>query len=119
MYRHEMTVPSIRISKRVLFFLAGMLSVSAVLLFYLGFLRTDGIIIGLWAAGDISTTAMSTGLSALGLSIAVIGIIRATGQVTLELMGTSLIEALLERAILAIMGPWGVIILFGILGAAA
>lgn len=114
-----MTVPSLRISKRVLFFLAVMLSASAVLLLYLGFLRADGIIIGLWAAGDISTSAMSAGLSYLGLNVAVIGIIRATGQATLALMGTSLLEAFLQRIILAIMGPWGVIILFGVIGAAA
>lgn len=106
-------------NKNILYLFVGLIISALALVVLLGVARSSGVLVALWATGHLSTTAFEGGMSALGLSTAVIATIMSTGKNYLLIMGTSALELFIGRIVLALMGPWGYIILLGILGAAA
>jgi hypothetical protein len=107
------------LNKRILYLFVGLIISAMALVVLLGVARSSGVLVALWATGHLSTAAFEGGMSALGLSTAVIATIMNTGKNYFVIMGTSALELFIGRIVLALMGPWGYVILLGILGAAA
>lgn len=107
------------LNKRILYVFVGLILSASALVLLLGPARPNGILVALWATGHLSNAAFAGGMAALGLSTGVIAAIMNTGKNYLMIMGTSALELFIGRIVLALMGPWGYIILLGILGTAA